>query len=31
MTKFVPNFMDLSEDEKLHIFMFNENVQEFSK
>ncbi len=23
--------MDLMEDEKLHIFMFKENVQEFSK
>ncbi len=31
MTKSVPNFMDLMEDEKLHIFRFQENVQEFSK
>ncbi len=31
MTKSVPNFMDLMEDEKLHNFMFKENVQEFSK
>ncbi len=31
MTKSVPNFMNLIEDEKLHIFMFKENVQEFSK
>ncbi len=31
MTKSVPNFMDLTEDEKLHILMFKEHVQEFSK
>ncbi len=31
MTKSLPNFMDLMEDEKLHMFMFKENVQEFSK
>ncbi len=31
MTKSVPNFMDWTGDEKLHIFMFKENVQEFSK
>ncbi len=30
MTKSVPNFMDLTEDEKLEIFMFKENVQDFS-
>ncbi len=31
MTTSVPNFMDLMENENLHIFMFKENVQEFSK
>ncbi len=31
MTKSVPNFMDLTEDAKLHVFMFKGNVQEFSK
>ncbi len=31
MTKSVPNFMDLMEDEKLHVFMFKDNVLEFSK
>ncbi len=31
MTKSVTNFVDLTEDEKLHIFMLKENVQVFSK
>ncbi len=31
MTKSVPNFMDLTEDEELHIFMLKEHVQVFSK
>ncbi len=30
ITKSVPNFMDLTEDAKLHIFMFKENVKEFN-
>ncbi len=31
MTKSVQHVMDLMEDEKLHMFIFKENVQEFSK
>ncbi len=31
MTKSLPNLMDLMEDEKLHIFILKENVQEFSE
>ncbi len=31
MTKSLPDFIDLKEDEKLHIFMLKENVQKFCK
>ncbi len=31
MTKSEPHSIDLTEDEQLHIFMFKENVQEFSQ